>query len=425
MSTEETLEALDFIEENDVRFLRLQFTDLLGQNRNIAISPYQFERAINTGFPFRTSCFPGLSASGQQDLLLRPIVSTIKLLPWRPQQGSVAKMVCEVCYPDGEPLESDPRRILKRVIEQARRMGIQFEVGVKIEFSLFELDEAGRPTRKPADHAGFFDLAPLDTGENVRREIILTLEDMGFSIESSHHEAGPGQHEIDFTSADPLTCADNIQTFKTVVKTVARQNGLHASFMPKPMNGEPGNGMHVMISMLENMQDAFGERGGLISKTGENFCAGLMRRMPEIIAVTNPTVNSYKRLAGGFIAPHDLAWRPEAMDSLIRVPRLPSEQTRVIVRNPDPSCNPYTAFALMIAAGLEGIEEELSPEDYQIEALPKTLETAVERLRQSELGERILGWLTRETYCREKQKEWEDYLGTVHDWEISKYFETI
>lgn len=424
MNAEEVLKALDFIEDNDVRFIRLQFCDLDGQNRNIAVSELEFESALRNGCQFRSSAIKGFE-NAPPDLNLVPVASSIQLLPWRPQQGSVAKVTCEICYPDGRKYEGDSRKILRRVTDKAKQRGITFETGVKIEFYLFELDENGEPTKTPVDHAGFFDLAPLDKGENTRREIILTLEDMGFSIKSSHHEAGSGQHEIDFNRSDPLTLADNIQTFKTVVKTIARQNGMHASFMPKPLNGEPGSGMHVMISMLENLQDAFHSDDGLLSDTGLAFSAGIMKRLPEIISLTNPTVNSFKRLAGGFIAPHDQRWHPTSDDALIRVPEDPFDLTRLILRSPDPSCNPYFAFAAMLAAGLEGIESRLAPEDWELDRLPGTLDEAVRTTEKSELVRGLLGDSVFETFTAGKKAEWDDYLTTVHDWEYDRYFETV
>ncbi|MGI6109717.1 MAG: glutamine synthetase family protein [Eubacteriaceae bacterium] len=425
MNPEEVLRALDYIEENDVRFIRLQFCDLDGQNRNIAVSQPEFETALRDGCQFRSSAVTGFESAGTPDLTLVPIPSTIQLLPWRPQQGSVAKVNCEIRYPDGTIFDADSRVILKRITEYARKRGVTFETGVKIEFYLFELDDEGKPTKTPVDQAGFFDLAPLDKGENTRREIILTLEDMGFSIKSSHHETGSGQHEIDFNRADPLTCADNIQTFKTVVKTIAQQNGMHASFMPKPLNGEPGSGMHVMISMLENLQDAFHSADGLVSETGRAFSAGIMKYQQEIIAVTNPSVNSYKRLAGGFIAPHDLKWAPTTDDTVIRIPEDPFDLTRVIIRSPDPSCNPYLAFAVLLAAGLSGIQEELRPEDWESDRLPFTLYEAVRKMKDSELVRKVLGDTVFETFTTRKVNEWNDYRSTVHDWEYEHYFETV
>lgn len=424
MQAQEILDVLEFIEDNDVRFIRLQFCDLFGRNRNISVSYSEFERALKDGLMFRSSGVPGYESCGEPELILYPDPTTIQSLPWRPQQGSVARVLCKVCYPDGRSFEGDSRQILTNIVEQAKKEGIEFEIGAKIEFYLFELGEDNVPTLNTVDHAGFFDLAPLDKGENTRREIILTLEEMGFAITSSHHEVGSGQHEIDFRMSDPINCADSIQTFKTVVKTVAESNGMHASFMPKPLNDQPGSGMHIMITAFKNGENIFTGPDGQLTQTAKAFAGGISRELPAICAFANPIVNSYKRLAGGFGAPDRVSWQPESHNAVIRIPNMPWDVNRLIIRNPDASANPYLLFSLLISAGLIGIEENIDPETFST-LLPETLENAINAAEKSSFVGNVLGEAITNEYLKAKRLEWQDYLGTVHDWEIKKYFDVI
>ena len=422
------MEALSFIEENDVKFIRMQFCDLRGQGKNIAISDHQIGRAIDTGIPFDAASVTGFSGPGHTELVLHPNLSTIEILPWRPQQGRVARILCDVCYPDGRQFEGDSRYILKRQLKRAMSMGFDVNLGAECEFFLFHLDEAGNPTRTPVDDAGYFDLAPFDKGENTRREIILTLENMGFEIESSHHESAPGQHEIDFKHSDPLGSADNIMTFKTVVKTIAQRNGLHATFMPKPITDQPGSGMHINLSLTKDGQNLFAGKAGDLTDTAKHFMAGVLAHIRGITAVANPLVNSYKRLIGGMEAPQTIGWDYADRQALIRIPETAGDLRRMEVRSPDPACNPYLTYALILAAGLSGIEAKLPlapPAVSGQERLPMTLAEAIDCMAKDPFVAETLGQETAEAYLSLKQKEWQDYISTVHDWEINHYLKIV
>nr|WP_320023895.1 type I glutamate--ammonia ligase [uncultured Acetobacterium sp.] len=432
-----TIEVLEFIEANDVKFIRLQFCDLFGQNRNIAITAMQIERALNSGIPFDASLVVGFSESKLTDLVLYPDISTIQILPWRPQQGKVARILCDIRYPNGESFEADSRYILKETIKQAETLGYQFNISTECEFYLFKQDENGDPTTIPTDQAGYFDLAPYDRGENTRREICLTLEDMGFEIESSRHEAGRGQHEIDFKYDDALSSADKIMTFKTVVKTIAQRNGVHASFLPKPLMDEPGSGMHIHVSLSKNGQELFENNNGQLSDEARYFMAGVLAHVKGLTAVANPLVNSYKRLTGGKEAPRHIGWGFGNRSPLIRIPMELDDYSRFELRSPDPTCNPYLTFALILAAGLEGIknktplmnelvfgEDEITKNvqtDERIEELPITLMDALAEMRADPLISDVLGVNLAKKYIELKTAEWMDYIKTVHPWEIDRY----
>ncbi|MBI4858627.1 MAG: type I glutamate--ammonia ligase [Acetobacterium woodii] len=432
-----TIEVLEFIEANDVKFIRLQFCDLFGQNRNIAITAMQIERALNSGIPFDASLVVGFSESKLTDLVLYPDISTIQILPWRPQQGKVARILCDIRYPNGDSFEADSRYILKETIKQAETLGYQFNISTECEFYLFKQDENGDPTTIPTDQAGYFDLAPYDRGENTRREICLTLEDMGFEIESSRHEAGRGQHEIDFKYDDALSSADKIMTFKTVVKTIAQRNGVHASFLPKPLMDEPGSGMHIHVSLSKNGQELFENNNGQLSDEARYFMAGVLAHVKGLTAVANPLVNSYKRLTGGKEAPRHIGWGFGNRSPLIRIPMELDDYSRFELRSPDPTCNPYLTFALILAAGLEGIknktplmnelvfgEDEITKNvqtDERIEELPITLMDALAEMREDPLISDVLGVNLAKKYIELKTAEWMDYIKTVHPWEIDRY----
>ena len=431
------IEAMKFIEVNDVKFIRLQFCDLFGQNRNIAITAMQMERALASGIPFDASLVIGFPESRDTDLVLFPDISTIQLLPWRPQQGKVARILCDIRYPNGDIFEADSRYILKRTLERAEALGYQFKISAECEFYLFKQDENGDPTTIPTDQAGYFDLAPYDRGENTRREICLTLEDMGFEIESSRHEAGCGQHEIDFKHDDALSAADKIMTFKTVVKTVAQRNGVHASFLPKPLMEEPGSGMHIHVFLLKDGQDVFENKDKLLSDEARQFMAGGLAHVKAMTAIANPLVNSYKRLTGGKEAPRHIGWGFGNRSPLIRIPMESDEYYRFELRGPDPTCNPYLTFAIILAAGLEGIEkklvlmDELKLDEDQItrdplavkniQELPITLIDALTEMDADPLIKSVLGQSLANKYIELKTAEWMDYLKTVHPWEIDRY----
>ncbi|MGL4605977.1 MAG: type I glutamate--ammonia ligase [Eubacteriaceae bacterium] len=421
------MDALNYMEENDVKFIRLQFCDLFGQSRNIAISSHQIERALTSGILFDASSVIGFLDEKNSDLVLFPDMSTIQILPWRPQQGRVARILCDIKYPNGEDFMGDSRKILKKSIEKVAALGYEFNIGAECEFYLFKLDENGEPTTEPIDSAGYFDLAPYDRGENTRREICLTLEDMNFEIESSHHESGKGQHEIDFKYDNALISADNIMTFKTVVKTIAQRNGLHASFLPKPMMEEPGSGMHINISLIESGENIFNWQDGYLSEKAQQFIAGILAHIKGITAIANPLVNSYKRLMGGKEAPQNIGWGFSNRAPLIRIPAAEETYARIELRSPDSACNPYLVFALVLAAGLDGIERqlELSKEydlDEKFDLLPMTLDEGIREMKKDDLIHRVLGEELTCKYIALKTEEWKHYIKTVHPWEIENYF---
>jgi glutamine synthetase len=422
-----TLDIMSYIEENDIKFIRMQFCSLDGLSRNIAISKNQVENAIFYGIPFDASSVIGFDHESQSDLLLKPDFSTIQVLPWRPQKGKVARVLCDVIYPDGTPCKQDSRYILKQQTDRLAAMGYTMNMGAECEFYLFWLGEDGTPTRTLGDGAGYCAVAPFDRGENTRREIIFTLEDMGFEIESSHHESGAGQHEIDFRYSDALTCADRIITFRNTVKTIAQRNGFHATFMPKPVTGRPGSGMHINLSLCEDGTNIFLSENGAISEEAKYFAAGVLAHINAITAVANPLVNSYKRLADGMEAPRAAGWGFGDRQALIRVPAAVGEYCRMELRSPDPSCNPYLTFALIIAAGIEGVTNKtaLMPSIDEVgpgALLPMTLKDALNAMEADPLVAKVLGEETTQHYLSIKNKEWDQYLATVHPWETDKYF---
>ena len=402
-------DILRIVKEEDVEFIRLQFTDIFGTPKNIAITSSQIEKALNNQNMIDGSSIEGFTRIHESDQYLHPDLDTFTILPWRPQHAKVARLICDVYNPDGTPFVGDPRGILKRALQRAADMGFDaFNVGPECEFFLFETDENGHPTTKTADEAGYFDLAPLDHGSNVRREICLALENMGFEIEASHHEVAEGQHEIDFKYADALTAADNIMTFKTTVKVYAQKNGLHATFMPKPIFGINGSGMHVNMSLFKDGKNVFFDPNGekQLSPLAYQFIAGLLAHVQNFSALTNPLVNSYKRLVPGYEAPCYLAWSASNRSALIRIPAARGQSTRVELRCPDPSCNPYLALAACLAAGLDGIEKKMqhpaeitenifamdqkTREANGIASLPGTLIDAVINM-ESDRGRRLYG----------------------------------
>ena len=428
------------VREQDIEFIRLQFTDIFGQLKNVAITASQIEKAVNNEIMFDGSSIEGFTRINESDQYLYPDLDTFVVFPWRPQQGKVARLICDVYNPNGTPFDGDPRGVLKRVLKKAEAMGYDsFCVGPEAEFFLFQTDEEGKPTVKTNDEAGYFDLGPLDHGEGTRREICLALEEMGFEIEASHHEVAVGQHEIDFKYTDALRTADNIMTFKLAVKTLAQKNGLHATFMPKPIFGINGSGMHTNMSLFKNGKNVFydpnGEKG--LSKECYSFIAGLLHHVKGMAAVTNPLVNSYKRLVPGYEAPCYLAWSASNRSALIRIPASRGQATRVELRSPDPACNPYLELAACLAAGLDGIEKGMTPpaeitenifkmdagarSAHGIEALPGTLEEAIAALREDPLILSALGEHVSESYIEGKEKEWDEYRTRVSSWEREKY----
>ena len=351
-----TEEVIQLVEEEDVKFIRLAFCDVFGRQKNISIMPDELRRAFKYGIAFDASAITGFGDEVKSDLLIHPDPETITFLPWRPEHGRVVRMYSYITYPDGTPFKCDSRALLKNAVEEAAKDGLAFYFGAEQEFYLFNLDENGRPTKEPYDYAGYMDIAPDEKGENIRREICLTLEQMGIRPESSHHEEGPGQNEIDFRYSDALTAADNAMTFQTVVKTVAGKNGIYADFSAKPLKGKPGNGFHINISVKPNEND----------ENQKYVLAGILEKIVDMTAFLNPTENSYDRF-GENKAPGYVSWSSGNRSQLIRIPAAVGEYRRIELRSPDPTANPYLAFALIIYAGIYGIKNKLAlPEESDI-----------------------------------------------------------
>lgn len=433
-------DVLRFVEDNDVKFIRLQFTDITGRMKNTAITETHLEKALD-GIYFDGSAVEGFGRIEESDMLLVPDLDTLALIPWRPQQGKVARLICDVLHQDGTPFEGDPRYILKRAILKAAEKGFTFNVGPECEFFLFNTDDNGQPTTKTHDKAGYFDLAPIDLGENARREMCLVLEDLGFAIEASHHEVATGQHEIDFRYDEAGRAADDIMTFKMVVKIIAQKHGLHATFMPKPFRDQAGSGMHINMSLCKNGRNVFydPQNPTSISQEAHYFIGGVFSHIRGITALSNPLVNSYKRLVAGYEAPISITWAHRNRSPLIRVPAFSGSETRIELRSPDPACNPYLVLAVVLMAGLEGIEKQIEPPPelsgnaYEMEEsdlekmsagkLPTWLGEALDEYEKDELIYKTLGNHAFEHYLKVKREEWNDYNSEVHNWEIERYLE--
>lgn len=432
-------DIIRLVDEEDVEFIRLQFTDIFGQLKNVAITKSQLEKALNNKCMFDGSSIEGFVRIEESDMYLYPDLDSFVIFPWRPQQGKVARLICDVYKSDGTPFEGDPRYVLRRAIKEAADMGYTFNVGPECEFFLFHTDEVGRPTTISHEKAGYFDLGPSDLGENVRRDMVLTLEEMGFEIEASHHECAPAQHEIDFKYDEALKAADNIMTFKLTVKTIAKRHGLHATFMPKPKYGIAGSGMHINMSLFKDGKNVFADPDGAngLSETAYHFIAGIMEHMNGIAAITNPLVNSYKRLVPGYEAPIYVAWSAKNRSPLIRIPASRGAGTRTELRCPDSAANPYLALAVCLAAGLDGIKRKLTPpasvdcnifelteeqkKEMHITSLPGNLGQAIEGLEADEYIKETLGGHISEKYIEAKKREWALFNEYVSDWEVDRY----
>ena len=433
-------DIFNMVEEEDVEFIRLQFTDMFGTLKNVAITSSQLEKALSNECMFDGSSIEGFVRIEESDMYLYPDLDTFVIFPWRPQQGKVARIICDVYTSDRKPFEGDPRYILKKAVEDATQMGYRFDVGPECEFFLFNQDEDGQPTTISTERAGYFDLGPIDLGENARRDMVLTLEDMGYEIEASHHEVAPAQHEIDFRYDEALKTADNIMTFKLTVKTIAKRHGLHATFMPKPKYGINGSGMHVNMSLAtEDGKNIFADDSDKLglSEDAYHFIAGVMKHAKGMTAITNPLVNSYKRLVPGYEAPVYIAWSSTNRSPLIRIPASRGNGTRVELRNPDPSANPYLVLATCLAAGLDGIKNklevpasvdcnifEMTEEERKaagIEILPDNLYDAIKYLNEDKFICGVLGEHITTKYTQAKLKEWDDYKTQVTQWELDEY----
>ncbi len=435
-------DIIRLVRENDVEFIRMQFTDIFGQLKNVAITASQVEKAVNNEIMIDGSSIEGFVRIHESDQYLRPDLDSFTIIPWCPQDGKVARLICDVYNPDGTPFIGDPRGALRRALKKVADMGYSFNVGPECEFFLFQTDEFGKPTTATNDEAGYFDLGPLDHGESTRREICLALEKMGFEIEASHHEVAAGQHEIDFRYTEALAAADNIMTFKLAVKSLAQMNGLHATFMPKPIFGVNGSGMHTNMSLFKDGRNVFFDENDdkKLSKDAYHFIAGLLHHISGMTAILNPLVNSYKRLVPGYEAPCYTAWSASNRSALIRIPAARGQATRVELRCPDPACNPYLALTVCLAAGMDGIEKQMTPpaeitenifamsaaerEAKGIHNLPGTLKEAVDALQEDKVICDVLGEHIVSQYVAGKTKEWDAYRTQVSNWELNKYLIT-
>lgn len=435
-------EILKRAKSEDIKFVRLQFCDIFGQSKSVTITVSQLAKALDNKCMFDGSSIEGFVRIEESDMYLYPDYDTYVVFPFSDDAEKTARLICDIYKPSGEPFEGDPRYVLRRVLKKASDMGYSVNIGPECEFFLFENDENGMPTLKTKDKDGYFDMSPLGVGGTCRRDICLALEQMGFNIETSHHECAPAQHEIDFKYADALTAADNIITFKNVVKSIAKRHNLYATFMPKPVFGVSGSGMHINISLFDNKE----QRNAFCCDTDKyklsplaySFIAGVMDKICEITPVTNPLVNSYKRLVPDYEAPVYVAWSGKNRSPLIRVPACGGSSTRIELRSPDPSCNAYLALAVVIAAGLYGIEKGLKPlpgvdknifdltkeerKALSIRSLPLTLERAVEDMEASDFAKEVLGDHIYTKYLAAKKTEWKNYTSRVTPWEIDSYF---
>jgi glutamine synthetase len=432
-------EILDKSKVLELELIHLQFTDITGTMKNVSIPIEELEKALNNEIMFDGSSIDGFVRIEESDMYLRPDFSTFVVFPWT-SHSKEARLICDVYKPDGTPFEGCPRNVLKNVLKEAEDMGYVINVGPECEFFLFNTDEKGNPSLETHDDAGYFDLAPIDLGGSARKDMTITLKEMGFEIEASHHEVAPGQHEIDFKYENALTTADNIMTFKMVVRIIAQRHGLHATFMAKPKFGINGSGMHTNMSLetLDGKNAFYDPNGELqLSKVAYNYLGGLIKHARSFAALTNPTVNSYKRLVPGYEAPVSIAWSASNRSPLIRIPAKRGMATRVELRNPDPSCNPYLALAGVLAAGLDGIKNELTPpeqvtsnvyhmdcdemKEKSIDSLPANLSEAIGELIASDLMKQALGEHVFEKFVDVATMEWNDYSRYVSQWELDNY----
>lgn len=428
------------VKKENVKFINLQFTDIFGKMKNVAITTSQLDAALNNEVMFDGSSIKGFVRVEESDMVLVPDPNTFTIFPWRTvKEGKTARMICDVYNTDGTPFEGCPRVVLKKVLKELKEYGYEFYVGPEVEFFLFERDKQGDPTLNIQDNAGYFDMSPTDLGEDARRDMVLTLEKLGFEIEASHHEAAPGQHEIDFKYDEALKTADQISTFKLVVKTIAKQHGLHATFMPKPFKDKHGTCMHINQSLFKDGKNIFYSKDDELGLSPEAyyFIGGLLKHARSFSAITNASVNSYKRFVAGYEAPTHIAWGIENRTPLIRIPGTRGTSTRVELRNPDPTSNHYLALAAILSAGLDGIKNKIQPPAYfegctynlnkeeskkkNIERFPENLGEAILALEKSEFIKSSLGEHIFNLYINAKKSEWREYSQEIHAWELKKY----
>jgi glutamine synthetase len=432
-------EVLEQLRTQRVRFLRLQFIDVLGSLKNVEVPTSQFEKALEGDILFDGSSIEGFVRVEESDMMLKPDLSTFVVFPWGDAENQVARVICDVHTAAGEPFEGDPRNVLRRQIANARKLGFEMMAGVEAEFFLFQRSTDGVPTRRTHDSGGYFDLTPVDLGEVARRDIVNVLELMGFEVEAAHHEVAPGQHEVDFRYSDALTTADNLATFKFVVRNIALEHSLHATFMPKPIFGQNGSGLHTHQSLFRDNDNAFADEADAdgMSDVMRWYIAGVLRHARSMSAVTNPLVNSYKRLVPGYEAPVNVAWSHRNRSPMIRIPARRGKGTRVELRTPDPSANPYLALAIQLAAGLDGVRRKLQPPEpidkniynlsvrerrrYKIQDLPHDLGEALAYFKRSAFVRDALGEHVFHQFLNAKEQEWQEYSAQVHDWESEQY----
>jgi len=427
------------IKKKNVKFIRLQFTDIFGTLKNVAVTANQIEKALNNKCMFDGSSIEGFVRIEESDMYLHPDLDTFTIFPWCGDENKTARLICDVYKTNGQPFEGDPRYILRRAVKEAADMGFTFNVGPECEFFLFDTNELTGVTNRPTDNAGYFDLGPVDKGEDARRDICLNLEQMGFNIEAAHHECARGQHEIDFEYSNALTAADNIMTFKLAVKCIANNHGLYASFMPKPIFNEAGSGMHINMSLFKKGKNIFENKNDKLGLSNDaySFIAGLLEHARGMTAITNPLVNSYKRLVAGYEAPVYITWSVFNRSPLVRIPSAKGAETRIELRHPDPSANPYLTLAVSLMAGLDGIKRNLTPpaaidgnvylmnekdlEENKIQRLPKDLDEAIAELGKDKVMIEALGNHVFNKFTEAKLSEWVDYSNQVHQWELDKY----
>ena len=424
-------EILNIVEEEDVEFIRLQFTDMFGTMKNIAIPAGKLPKAMDDRCIIDASSIEGFIRTEESEMYLRPDLTTFSILPWRPQQGKVARLICDLIRTDGTPYEGSPRYLLKEVLKKAESLGYTLKVNTECEFFLFHTDDNGIPTTITHERAGYLDLSPVDLGENARRDIVLTLEEMGYEVESSRHQIAPGQHEVEFCMDDALETADKIMTVKTAIRTIAKRHGLHATFMPKPKAGVDGSGMHIHLSLFKDGRNVFydpdSEDG--LSSDAYAFLAGILKHIKGMTAFCNPLVNSYKRLTTGFEAPSQIYWSKSERASLVKIPFQRGQETRIELRSPDGAANPYVVFALCLAEGMEGIYEQMKPHKEgrteETELLPTNLSEALKAMKEDPLMEEILGRRFLKIYNQAKEKEWMSYMEQISMWELEQYLYKI
>lgn len=431
------------IDENNIKFIVLQLVDIMGTVKSITLPTSQIEKVLSNEIMFDGSSIDGFARIEESDMYLYPDLSTFLILPWKTEEYGIARFICDVYTPDDKPFIGCPRGVLKRTLEEAKKLGFEFFVGPEPEFYLFEKDEKGNPILESSDAAGYFDMAPIDRGEDVREIISLALQDAGFEVEAAHHEGGAGQHEIDFKYSDALQTADNIMTFRYIVRRISDDLGIFASFMPKPVEDMAGSGMHVNMSLFKDGKNIFydPEAKNMLSDDAVNFIGGLLSHAKEYTAITNPLINSYKRLVPGYEAPVYIAWSHKNRSPLVRVPAKRGSSTRVELRSPDPACNPYLALSVILAAGLDGMKNKIEPpksvagniyemdleerNEKHIDSLPKTLYEAVSYFEESEMMKNVLGDHISEKFITAKLKEWNRFRKAVHPWEIEEYLRSF